>query len=253
MTSWTVKYNIHLVGKRKTTSNNHFTLIFFSLFSSSTGCIRGATRPSACGGGSSGGAHSWSSSGGSKAPPPLLSLPTGGSTSNDAGSATPRLHFVMFSKSAYIRIFSLPLPVVHGLSEGTESTVNVLSEKVDLLKKVFDSLTMPHYVLHCLSRCQSLGSWTRSEDQILSARSPTESSSTLPMVGDHPSPVNTTHQLLHLVSIVAFFGPHSHRVKQATPWEISLVLGASCHFIKILSQITWNHKIICAVSCVNFA
>lgn len=77
-----------------------------------------------------------------KRPPPLLSLPTGGSTSDDAGSATPRLHFVMFSKSAYIRIFSLLLPVVHGLSEGTESTVNVLSEKVDLLKKVFDSLTM---------------------------------------------------------------------------------------------------------------
>uniref|UniRef100_A0A0E0LI96 UDP-glycosyltransferases domain-containing protein n=1 Tax=Oryza punctata TaxID=4537 RepID=A0A0E0LI96_ORYPU len=45
--------------------------------------------------------------------------------------------------SAYVRVVSLPLPVVDGLPEGAESTADVPPEKVELLKKAFDGLAAP--------------------------------------------------------------------------------------------------------------
>ncbi|EAZ03144.1 hypothetical protein OsI_25293 [Oryza sativa Indica Group] len=45
--------------------------------------------------------------------------------------------------AAYVRVVSLPLPVVDGLPEGAESTADVPPEKVELLKKAFDGLAAP--------------------------------------------------------------------------------------------------------------
>ena len=42
-----------------------------------------------------------------------------------------------------IRLVPLPLPLVDGLSDGAESTADVPSEKVDLLKITFDGLATP--------------------------------------------------------------------------------------------------------------
>jgi hypothetical protein len=54
-----------------------------------------------------------------------------------------RLRPIPEDLSPRIRLLPLPLPNVHGLPDGAESTADVPPEEVELLKVAFDGLTVP--------------------------------------------------------------------------------------------------------------